>query len=34
MAVVLLVGSVRVLVVVGGLAPLWVVLRGPRDGRR
>ena len=32
-AVFLLLGSVKVLAVVGGLALVWVFLRGPRDGR-
>ena len=33
-AVFLLLGSVKVLAMVGVLALLWVFLRGPRDGRR
>jgi hypothetical protein len=32
-AVVLLVGSFKVLVVIGCLAVVWLFLRGPRDGR-
>jgi hypothetical protein len=31
-ALVLLLGSVKLLVVLGALALLWVFLRGPRDG--
>lgn len=33
-AVTLLLGSVKLLALVGGLALLWVFLRGPRDGAR
>lgn len=33
-AVLLLLGSLKVIAVVGGLALLWVLVRGPRDGRR
>jgi len=31
-ALVLLVGSVKVLAVIGGLALVWLFLRGPKDG--
>jgi hypothetical protein len=32
-ALVLVIGSLKLLAVVGGLVLLWVFLRGPRDGR-
>jgi len=33
-AVFVLLGSLKVLVVVAGLALVWLFVRGPRDGRR
>ncbi len=33
-ALFVLLGSVKVLVVVGAVAVAWLVLRGPRDGTR
>jgi hypothetical protein len=33
-AAALLLGSVKVLAVLGGLAVVWLLVRGPRDGRR
>jgi hypothetical protein len=33
-AALLLLGSLKVLAVVGGLAVVWLFLRGPRDGVR
>jgi hypothetical protein len=33
-AVALVLGSVKLLALVAGLALLWVFLRGPRDGER
>jgi hypothetical protein len=32
-ALAILTGSLKLVAVVGGLALLWVFLRGPRDGR-
>jgi len=32
-ALVLLLGSVKLFAIVGGLALLWLFLRGPKDGR-